>query len=92
MKQLKSVKSAKSAKSLARTFIKQFTVACITVILPTGNYRIFVFQHGCRMLAQSGRADDLQYDLTEVLQNYPDAEVMEIELFRGDFWLSEVIE
>lgn len=88
---MKQIKSVKSAKSLARIFVKQFTVACIAVILPTGNYRIFVFQHGCRKMAQSGRADDLQEDLTEVLQSYPDAEVMEIELFRGDFWLSEVI-
>ena len=89
---MKQIKSVKSAKSLARIFVKQFTVACIAIILPTGNYRIFVFQHGCRMLAQSGRADDLQEDLAEVLQTYPDAEVMEIELLRGDLWFGEVIE
>ena len=89
---MKQFKTAKTAKREAQLFAKKFTVACIAAIMPRGGYRVFIFQHGSRMLAQSGWANDLQDDLSEILQDYPDAEVMEFEVLRGDFWLSEVIE
>lgn len=90
--EMKQFKSAKAAKQEAQVFAKKFTVACIAAVMPRGGYRVFVFQHGNRKITQSGRAENLHYDLPEILQDYPDAEVMEFEVLRGDFWLSEVIE
>ena len=89
---MKQYKTAKTAKREAQLFAKKLTVACIAAIMPRGGYRVFIFQHGSRMLTQSGWANDLQDDLSEILQDYPDAEVMEFEVLRGDFWLSEVVE
>lgn len=89
---MKQFKAAKTAKREAQQFVKQFSVACIAAIMPTGRYRIFVFKHGSQMLVQSGRPEALNDDLSEILQDYPDAEVMEFELLRGDFWLGGVIE
>lgn len=88
---MKQFKAAKTAKREAQLFAKEFTVSCIAAIMPTGRYRIFVFRHGSQQLVQSGPADSLQNDLSEILQNFPDAEVMEFELLRGDFWLGGVI-
>ena len=88
---MKQFKSAKTAKLEAQVFAKKFTVACIAAVMPRGGYRVFIFQHGSRVLAQSGWANDLQDDLSEILQDFPDAEVMEFELLRGDFWLGGVI-
>lgn len=88
---MKQYKSANKAKAEAVTFIKKFTVACIAAVLPTGGYRMFIFKHGTRALAQSGRAVNFDADLVELLQNYPDAEVMEMEVLQGDFWFTDVV-
>lgn len=88
---MKQYKSANKAKAEAVTFIKKFTVACIASIMPTGGYRMFIFKHGTRAVTQSGNVEHFEADLVELLQNYPDAEVLEMEVLQGDFWLTDVV-
>ena len=77
---MKQYKSANKAKAEAVTFIEKFTVACIAAVMPTGGYRMFIFKHGRRAVAQSGNVEHFEADLVELLQNYPDAEVLEMQV------------
>jgi len=88
---MEKFKSANKAKAEAQKFAKRFTVTCIAAIMPTGGYRMFIFKHGSRAVAQSGKAENFNADLVELIQNYPDAEVLEMEVLQGDFWLTDVI-
>jgi hypothetical protein len=89
--EMKQYKSANKAKAEAVTFIKKFTVACIAAVLPSGGYRMFIFKHGSRAVTQIGKAENFDVDLVELIQNYPDAEVLEMQVLQGDFWLTDVI-